>query len=158
MKSIVVGVMSAAYLLANIAPALANAPIAEASGLQGKVLVNHGKGFVPAARLVLLNDGDKIMVGANSSAKINYLNSKCSISANASSVVTVTTAAPCKAGVVVGSADTVFAVPASNIGADPSFVPPPDFPILPVILIGGAAVVAGGYILLSNRCNGVSVC
>ena len=155
MKNYVAAVVSAAYLIANIAPSLAYSPIAEASGLQGKVLVNHGRGFVPAAGTVLLNAGDKILVGANSSAKINYLNAKCLVSANASSVVTVTDAAPCKLGTVVGSVDTVFAVPAAT---DPAFVPPPDFPILPVLLIGGAGLVAGGFILFSKKCSGVSVC
>ncbi len=155
MKNVVAGVVSAAFLIVNILPAFASTPIAEASGLQGKVLVNHGKGFVPAAGTLLLNVGDQIMVGVNSFANINYLNAKCSVSANASSVVTVTAAAPCKLGTVVGSVDTVFAVPAATNAA---YVPPPDFPILPVLLIGGAAVVAGGFILFSKKCSGVSVC
>lgn len=155
MKKFVAGVVFAAFIIVNIAPALASAPIAEASGLQGKVLVNHGKGFVPASGTLLLNAGDQIMVGASSAAKINYLNAKCSVSANASSVVTVTATAPCKLGMVVGSVDTVFAVPAA---VNTAYVTPPEFPILPVLLIGGAAIVGGSIILLSSRCKGVSVC
>jgi hypothetical protein len=155
MKNIVAGVLASAYMIVSVVPALASAPVAELSGLQGKVLVNHGKGYQPAVGSVVLNTGDLVMVGEKSSAKINYLNTKCLVSANASSVVMVTSVAPCKAGVVVGSVDAVFAVPAAD--ADPSFIPPPAFPILPVLL--GTAVVVGGGVLIFSRCrNSVSAC
>ncbi len=153
MKNVIATVACVTYMIACVAPALAAAPIAEASGLQGKVLVNHGKGFVPAQGSVLLNAGDKLMVGANSSANINYLTEKCLVSANASSVVTVTASAPCKSGLAVGSVDNVFAVPVAVTG--------PGFPILPVVLIGGAVVVGGGILIVTKakkKCNGVSAC
>ena len=160
MKNVIAGVVCAAYLIANIAPALASTPIAEVSGLQGKVLVNHGKGFVPAVGSVLLNAGDKIMVGANSSAKINYLTAKCLVSANASSVVTVTAKAPCSLGTVVGSVDNVFAVPAAGEGtagiAGLSTEATIGLGIGAVAVVGGGLWAAGVF---DKKCAaGVSVC
>jgi hypothetical protein len=160
MKNVVAGVVSAAFLIVNIAPALAVTPIAEVSGLNGKVLVNHGKGFVPATGSVLLNAGDKIMVGANSSANINYLNGKCSVSANASSVVTVTTNAPCKLGTVVGSVDNVFAVPAAAQGIAPAAFGGLSTGTMAAVGIGALVVIGGGLLVTGvfKSCNGVSAC
>lgn len=160
--NVVAGVVSAAFLIVNIMPALASAPIAEVSGLNGKVLVNHGKGFVPATGSVLLNVGDKIMVGANSSAKINYLNAKCLVSANASSVVTITAAAPCSLGSVVGSVDNVFAVPAGVVGgaAPAAFGGLSSEAMTALGLVGALAVTGGALIAFGviKTCNGVSAC
>ncbi len=160
MKNVVAGVVSAAFLIVNIAPALASAPIAEVSGLNGKVLVNHGKGFVPATGSVLLNVGDKIMVGANSSAKINYLNAKCLVSANASSVVTITAAAPCSLGTVVGSVDNVFAIPAATEVAPAALGGLSSEAMTALGLVGGLAVTGGALIAFGviKTCNGVSAC
>jgi hypothetical protein len=162
MKNVVAGVVSAAFLIVNIAPAFASAPIAEVSGLNGKVLINHGKGFEPATGSVLLNVGDKIMVGANSFAKINYLNAKCLVSANGSSVVTVTAKAPCSLGTVVGSVDNVFAVPAAaeaGPGADAGIAGLSTEATIG-LGIGAVAVVGGGLWIAGvfKNCNGVSVC
>lgn len=161
MKNVVAGVVSVAFLIVNIAPALASGTIAEVSGLNGKVLVNHGKGFVPATGSVLLNVGDKIMVGANSSAKINYLNAKCLVSANASSVVTITAAAPCSLGSVVGSVDNVFAIPAAAPAvAAPALLSGLSTEATIGIGLGLTALTVGGLVATGviKTCRGVSVC
>ena len=54
------------------------AGIAQIGDVHGKVLVNHGKGFVPASDFASLNVGDKVMVGAKSFATLSYAG--CSIS------------------------------------------------------------------------------
>jgi hypothetical protein len=155
MKKFIASVASAAFLIATVVPSLAASPIAEATGLHGKVLVNHGKGFEVATGSVLLNAGDRLMVGEKSSATVNYLNVKCTVSASNSTVLTVAAVAPCKSGTVVGSIDNVFATPVAD-PVDAGFVPPV-FPILPV-LVGTAVVVGGGYLLLRNCRNSVSGC
>ena len=157
MKKFIAGIAAGSFVIATIAPALAATPVAEVSGLHGKVLVNHGKGFEPAIGSMLLNAGDKIMVGANSSAKINYLNSKCLVSANASSVVSVTAAAPCKLGTVVGSVDNVFAIPASAPATGGQL----SDDTTPLLIVGGLVALGGGLALLGvfNPCkNSVSSC
>jgi hypothetical protein len=157
MKKFIASVVSAAFLIATVAPSLAASPIAKATGLQGKVLVNHGKGFEVATGSVFLNAGDRLMVGEKSSVTVNYLNVKCTVSATNSTVLTVAAVAPCKSGTVVGSVDNVFATPVADpVDVDAGFVPPV-FPILPV-LIGTAVVVGGGYLLLRNCRNSVSGC
>jgi hypothetical protein len=155
MKKLIASVASAAFLITTLAPSLAASPIAEATGLEGKVLVNHGKGFELASGSVLLNAGDRLIVGEKSSATVSYLNVKCTVSATNSTVLTVAAVAPCKSGTVVGSVDNVFATPVAD-PVDPGFVPPV-FPILPV-LIGTAVVVGGGYLLIRNCRNSVSGC
>jgi hypothetical protein len=155
MRYIVAGV---AYLIANFLSALAAAPVAGVFVSHGKVLVNSGKEFVPAVGSVLLNVCDKIMVGANSSSKISYLNAKCLVSANASSVVSVTAKAPCSVGAVVGSVDNVFAVPeegeeTSGIAGLSSEA---TTGIAAVAVVGGGLWAAGVF---DKKCAaGVSVC
>ena len=105
----------------SFASAQASAIVAELGTVEGKVLINHGKGFVPAVGLISLNAGDQLMVGEKSSAVVNYA-SGCSVSLAATQVVTISAKAPCKAGEKVAMiGETAIAPAAAQIGAISGF-------------------------------------
>jgi hypothetical protein len=125
-------ISGALAVLLAMSTAHATVGVAQLSQLQGKVLVNHGKGFEPANGLVELSAGDKVLVGKESSATLSYMGSDCTVTVAESSVVTVSEVAPCKAGEVVGAVDSVIVIPAQAEEG------------------GGAAVapfIVGGFIL-----------
>ena len=66
------------------------------SDFSGKVLVNQGKGFVPALGSISLKAGDKVMVGENSFAVVSY--AECAVSISSPTVLSVTKDAPCASG------------------------------------------------------------
>jgi hypothetical protein len=86
----------AGVLLAS--PALAASPIGQLKDIDGKVYVNRGKGFVPARENTELFQGDRVMVGENGSASVNYYLAKCEVMLTASSMTTMAGKAPCKGG------------------------------------------------------------
>lgn len=109
--------VAVSMLLASSAIA-ANAPVAQLQASNGKVLVNQGKGFVPASGLISLNAGDKIMVGKDSSASVLYTTANCSVDVAASTVVAVQAKAPCSAGQTIGAVDSVFVHSAAGSGGN----------------------------------------
>jgi hypothetical protein len=125
-------------MLIGISSAHAAAGVAQLDQVRGKVLVNHGKGFVAAVASMPLNPGDRIMVAEDSSATIHYAAADCSISLAPASVVTVKKAAPCAPGEVVGAADSVLVTPTLGSGAPiaggAAYVP---------IVVSASAVVVG---------------
>lgn len=143
MKNFVFGVVAAASLIFGAGSALSSSGVAELSAVQGKVLVNQGRGFEAVAGVVMLNAGDTVMVGEKGSAQISYLLSNCKVTASSTSVITISDAAPCKAGEVAGMANSVFVQPAAFEG-DGTVVP---------LLFGGALIVGAGvgaYFLFFN--------
>ena len=137
----------AAVVVASSAVSALAAGVAKIDAVDGKVLVNRGAGYEAVASGTLLNAGDKVMVGDKSSATISYFSAKCSISAEASSLVTISTKAPCKKGEVMGAVDSVFATPVADM--DPPAAAA--FPMaLPLLLVGGAAVGITTLVLVSD--------
>lgn len=110
------------------------APIATLGGVSGKVLVSTGNGFVPATQNVALKAGDKVLVGEQSFATLNY--KACNTALTTPGVVTIGAVAPCEQANVSPVADA--AMPEDN-----------HFPMmLPLLLVGGAGIV--GIIALTN--------
>ena len=120
--------------------------VAELTSVKGKVLLNHGDGFEAVTGSVLLNVGDKIIVGDNGSAQINYLASGCIVTASASSMSTISEAAPCKTGEVVGLVDSLFVQPVAFSG-------PPN-PMVPIVIggvVGASALALAGPSLFKEK-------
>ena len=105
-------------------------------------MVNAGAGFVVPEGILDLKAGDKVFVGKEGSAVISYLNG-CAVTVNSGSVVSVAPKAPCKKG-------TSAAVDASLITPVAS---PVGFPIVPLLLVGGAVAVTAGVLILTNSDN-----
>ena len=131
----------ASMLSLSVAQAASN--FAEISQMQGKVLVNQGDGFVALNDGSALKAGDQIMVGKHSGAVLSY-NGGCEISINEAKVVTVAKAAPCKVGKVAMADSALISPVADPIGGE--------FPLLPVLFVGGGALLVGGFLLLKNKC------
>lgn len=157
MKNSFLSVVAAASLIFGAGSALSSSGVAELSAVQGKVLVNQGRGFEAVAGVVMLNAGDTVMVGEKGSAQISYLLSNCKVTASSASVVTISDMAPCKTGEVAGMVDSVFVQPANGeaIGAD---VADESGDTAVPVLIGGAVIVGlgvGAYFLFFDD-NSVS--
>ena len=99
--------------------ALAAEPVAQIEAFSGKVLVNQGKGFVAASQGLTLNAGDRILVGKDGAAKLNYIASNCSVDVASATVVAVKPQAPCAEGQTVAAVDSVFINAAQ--GSDAAF-------------------------------------
>ena len=131
----------------SFATAQASVIVAELGAVQGKVMINHGKGFVPAVGLISLNVGDQLMVGEESSAVVNYA-SGCAVSVAATQVVTISAKAPCMAGQSVAMIGDTAIVPAGNkIVGHTSFT---NSSIFPIVAIGGVAIGLGALLLLTR--------
>lgn len=99
-------VLVAGVLLAG--PAFAASPMGQLKGIDGKVYVNRGKGFVQARDNTELFQGDRVMVGENGSASINYYLAECDVMLTASSMTTVAAEAPCKDGSTTSTQGLTF--------------------------------------------------
>jgi hypothetical protein len=84
---------SIALLLSGSSAAFADVGIATISDVSGKVLVNSGKGFVPAAADMVLKAGDRVFVGEQSFATLSY--EECAALLDKPAVVTVTSEVGC---------------------------------------------------------------
>lgn len=86
----------AAFLCACVvnSPALADVGIATISDVNGKVLVNAGEGFVPAAADMVLKSGERAFVGEQSLATLSY--TTCAVLLDKPTVMTVTADGGCK--------------------------------------------------------------
>ena len=147
MNSIFKTTLVAASIL-SFASAQASAIVAELGTVEGKVMINHGKGFVPAVGLVSLNAGDQLMVGEKSSAVVNYA-SGCAVSIAATQVLTISAKAPCKAGEKVAMIGDAAIIPAADMGSMPSAAYGAS--ALPLLLIGGGVLGVGAILLLSRK-------
>jgi hypothetical protein len=118
-----------------VTPALAADGQAKLTAATGRVLVNQGDGFHPAATGKLLNTGDSIFIGDESAATIVYATDNCQVVANAPRVLTIGTLSPCQT-------KTVQIEPAADLPQEPeaqAYVPG-GFAV-PVGLIVAAGVV-----------------
>lgn len=104
-------VLSAMSLACNASAFAAASNVAALSDVNGKVLINQGKGFVKAAAQNKLNIGDKIMVGMNASANIDF--GTCLLTIAKPTVYTVTKVVPCAIGEKTAQIGNVFVSPAN---------------------------------------------
>jgi hypothetical protein len=100
----------------------------------GSVMVNKGKGFVPAVGNVKLNAGDKVLVGDGGFASVSY--GKCTVSLDKPTVHAVTKTAPCDQPVISPVADMDAPMAAGFAGLP-----------LPLLLIGGVAAIGTGVVI-----------
>ena len=103
MRNLFYAAVSAAAVLA-----CSSAFAAELGGVRGKVLVDTGKGFRPAAASTQLKAGDRVMVASKSAAMLSY-NDKCRIPLGADSMTVVA-----QTGCVMGTQDSNGQDPAGN--------------------------------------------
>lgn len=83
------------------------APVATLTDVSGTVLVDSGKGFVPAQGDVSLSSGDRVLISRESAAKIAYTGSKdCSQTLTTRGVTKVSASCPAGTSGVVGSVTT----------------------------------------------------
>jgi hypothetical protein len=89
--------MKVLFTLAAVAASLAIPASASQAGtgaaelvdVSGKVLVNLGKGYVPAKNDALLDLGTEIFVAEDSGATLHFLNSKCKVELAPASITRV---------------------------------------------------------------------
>ena len=145
MKSRFISALLIASML-GVSAAQAAANFAEIGSIQGKVLVNQGKGFAVLAEGAALKAGDRVMVGKESAAVIAY-STGCTVSINEAMVVTVAKVAPCKSTAHLAMAGFNMIAPVADV---PSIAPAVFDPLVPVLLIG---VGIGGICLFVGCFN-----
>ena len=131
-----------ALIVSTSCAAIAAGSVAELISSNGKVLVNQGKGFVPADSMASLNVGDQVMVGNQSDAQIAYANGGCVITVNPGSLVRIAEKAPCAKGEKVAVVDSTMVQPVLAGGAPPS---------LALLGLGGLVLVGGLIIILTHK-------
>ena len=136
MKKTLVYVLSAVLLASTIIAAQAG--IAQLGDAHGKVLVNHGKGFVAVTGAADLNIGDRIMIGDQSFATVSFAG--CTVSLSEPTVFTVTKNAPCAAGQQAAVVEGAIVSPTADLYVPPIF---PIWPILAGVTVVGVACAIG---------------
>lgn len=118
-------------------------PVAMLYNVQGKVLVNQGRQFVPAHAGMALNVGDRVLLMDGAHAMVEY-GSGCSLPLAPNSAATIT--ARClvspenmNLAQAVGGGDSNQ----GNTDQNHNVVPPPSPNYTPALVIGGVLVVAG---------------
>jgi hypothetical protein len=144
-KRIVSSAAALAILASSSSFAVAAPKVAEVISSDGKVLVNRGVGYFPAESFSALSPGDKILVGAHSSAVIAYSVGGCSVTLSATSLMTVPAKAPCGKGEQVAMADAMVITPTMGGEATPFLF------IFGAVLLGGVI-----FILLDDKDSSVS--
>jgi hypothetical protein len=148
--------------------ALAANSVANMQDSQGKVMIDHGQGYVLAALNMGLNVGDRIFVGKDSSAVIAF--EGCTLTIAKPTVFTVGKSAPCSKGMKTAQIGGVFVAPAADLpggaaaGAGAAGGAAAGAGLAgagPLLLVGGGIVAGGAILLLSNTktcATGVSAC
>jgi len=151
--------------------AFAAGNVANLLDAQGKVMVDHGKGFVQASLNSGLNVGDRVFVGQNSSAVVSF--EGCTLNIAKSTVYTISKQAPCAKGMKTAQIGDVFVAPAGDApagagaagagaagagaaGAGAAGLGAGAFGGLGPALLIAPIALGGGFLLL--RCSGVSAC
>lgn len=93
MRFFSIAVLAAAL---SAGPAMAASPMGQLKDVDGTVYVNRGAGFVQVREPTELFQGDRVLVGENSSAGISYYLAECDVMLAATSVTTISANAPCK--------------------------------------------------------------
>jgi hypothetical protein len=134
MNSILTYAVALGLFAASIGPAWADGEVVEISEMEGKVLVNVGNGYAPVPDMALLNEGDTVMVGDNSSAIIVYIDTKCRVRLPAQTVTTISLPDPCKSAAIVPPAG-------SSLVSQP----------VAWLALGGLAFAGGIALLIANH-------
>jgi len=139
--------------------ALAANSVANLQDVQGKVMIDHGKGFELAALNSGLNVGDRVFVGQGGSAVVAF--EGCTVNIAKATVFTVGKVAPCAKGTKTADIGGVFVTPAAVqhavvVGATGGGLST----AAPALLIGGGLIAGGGLLLLTKKtcAAGVSAC
>lgn len=139
--------------------AFALEPVATLSGVQGKVMVNHGDGFSPLIDADTLNIGDQVFIGQDAHAVVTYLDKNCSIDLSKPKTLTISKNAPCGAGDTTAAIDGVFVTPVNYIPSGANFI---SLPNVMVGVVGVAGAASLGYLILHrtpSKCtSSVSAC
>jgi hypothetical protein len=116
---------------------VSSASAASLVDVNGSVMVNKGKGFVPAVGTVKLSVGDKVLVGEGGFAAVTY--DKCTVSLDKPTVHAVSKVAPCDQAVISPVADLDPPI-AAGLGGLPLTVLLPLLVIPPLV---GCALIDG---------------
>lgn len=127
------------------ATALADLGIATISDVSGKVLVNAGEGFVPAAADMVLKVGDRVFVGEQSLATLSY--EKCAVLLDKPAVVTVSADGGCSVATSVQPVADVY-YPSGTPGAA---APAPALAGLPLVLLTAGPILAVTCAVACNK-------
>ena len=76
-------------------PAIAASPMGQLRDVAGNVYINRGAGFTLADGPRELYVGDRVMVAEDGSASISYYLASCNVPLAATSLTTISAAAPC---------------------------------------------------------------
>lgn len=129
-------ILSVAALAAvfSVGPAIAASPQGQLKDISGTVYISRGAGYVQADGPVDLFPGDRVMVSQDSSARISYYLAGCDVTLAATSVTTISAAAPCQAATQLPAQS---AAPSTNTT---------------LLIAGGVGVAAaiGGAVALST--------
>jgi hypothetical protein len=115
---------------------------ASLSDVSGAVKINKGEGFIAAVAGAELNAGDKVFVGKGGFASVNY--GECAVALDKPTVFAVTEVPSCSSSAAITPT------------ADVVDLPPPVFPILPVL--GTVAAAGLTYVFITEvLCDGGGV-
>lgn len=131
----VVAVLASVAFSASISCALAGT--ADLVEVSGKVLVNAGKGFLPAKRDMKIKPGFEIFVADDATATLHFLDGKCDVVLSPASVIRVDQSRLCQqqqANVAVFQ------------GADGKFVITPANQVITPTAAGAAGIISPYYI------------
>ena len=121
----------------------AETPIANLTDTDGRILVDHGKGFaIPTGQT--LKVGDRIFVGENSSTVVAY--AACSVKLDKPTVFVVGKIAPCAKGADSTQIGSVVISPAVNTGQSSGGIGT----VGSIGLVALPLVVGGGLLLLTT--------
>jgi hypothetical protein len=105
---------------------------------KGKVLLNHGTGFVAAVAQTPLTVGDQLMVGNESSAELFYAASGCALTVSAGTLLRITADAPCKKGESIAMAGQTTITPAYfEVSNDANHL----LALAPIVVVSGLVLV-----------------
>jgi hypothetical protein len=146
----VVSILATFSFLASASIAYSAPSTAILLSSKGKVLVNSGDGFLPAANETKINAGSDIFVADNSSAVIHFNNGNCNVLLAAGSVTRITEASLCQETQLSqtlpqgmrGLVDDVVITPVNG------YVEPPPPPVAPGFISPYA--IAGGVLAIGT--------
>jgi hypothetical protein len=126
-----------AMLTVFLCPAVFAATVAP---VQGKVSINRGSGYEPMSGPTQAKVGDTVMASMGGSARVVY-NDRCSVAVKPGRIVTIAPEPPCKK---TASFDPYGTRMNAGVYSGKAFQePPPRRNWLPLVAVGGLAVVAG---------------